>query len=525
MEGKTFSLSVSEPLQRLRKAFRPEAPEGEGSAALWRRPLVLTTALICLGFLMTSTGWLAWEYHLMTMISWQTTECMTMVAGYALQAVGLALFALILRKQPDKADFAIYTALVLHMLMMVPAVLSPSLLGTLAFGFLLNVCIGVIAGGYLHALAACSEAAQRGKILGAGYAMSILFSWLLSRIGGGSLYYSNWVLLICLAMAALTGFAVWIRSGQAGPTADETPADTLKKEQETTAEDGLSGEKSTSSAENTGSSAARINRSAWPLARGLAGSIAGLILLVSIVNSCSFSFSVQEISPWISIEFSRLFYAAGLLVAGFVTDRSRKAGAILALGALMMPFLLMALRGEPVSGQVFWVLCYFTFGFYTIYRVIVFTDLSDRTGQIFLCGLGLMIGRIGDAAGEGLSQILANHSLGLIGMAALLFAGSMVLFFRVYAPLYLTASKGAAMDERAFFHAFATRHDLSQRESDVLRMLLAEKSSAEIAESLCVSDSTVKYHVHNLLQKTGQRNRLDLIRAYYAAFHAQQEES
>ena len=77
------------------------------------------------------------------------------------------------------------------------------------------------------------------------------------------------------------------------------------------------------------------------------------------------------------------------------------------------------------------------------------------------------------------------------------------------------------MDAQAFFHQYAAQHDLSQRECEVFRLLLDEKSNPEIAELLFVSDSTVKYHIHNLLKKTGCRNRVDLIRTYSAAFHSQ----
>ena len=38
----------------------------------------------------------------------------------------------------------------------------------------------------------------------------------------------------------------------------------------------------------------------------------------------------------------------------------------------------------------------------------------------------------------------------------------------------------------------------------------------EIAEELCISDGTVKYHIHNLLKKTNCPNRMKLL-SFYAA--------
>ena len=46
----------------------------------------------------------------------------------------------------------------------------------------------------------------------------------------------------------------------------------------------------------------------------------------------------------------RAFYALGLVAAGFVTDRSRSAGEILAAGSLVYPLVAFAIMGEGVSG-------------------------------------------------------------------------------------------------------------------------------------------------------------------------------
>jgi two-component system, NarL family, response regulator LiaR len=45
------------------------------------------------------------------------------------------------------------------------------------------------------------------------------------------------------------------------------------------------------------------------------------------------------------------------------------------------------------------------------------------------------------------------------------------------------------------------RHDLTERELDVLRLIAQGKSNKEIAEDLVLSEKTVKTHVSNILQK------------------------
>jgi DNA-binding CsgD family transcriptional regulator len=53
--------------------------------------------------------------------------------------------------------------------------------------------------------------------------------------------------------------------------------------------------------------------------------------------------------------------------------------------------------------------------------------------------------------------------------------------------------------------------ELSVRERDVLALVVAGLSNAEIAGKLFISEGTVKAHVHRLLKKTGVRRRGDLI--------------
>jgi len=53
--------------------------------------------------------------------------------------------------------------------------------------------------------------------------------------------------------------------------------------------------------------------------------------------------------------------------------------------------------------------------------------------------------------------------------------------------------------------------DLTERELEVLRELALGYKYEEIAEHLGITANTVKYHIKNLLQKTGYRNALQLV--------------
>ena len=58
---------------------------------------------------------------------------------------------------------------------------------------------------------------------------------------------------------------------------------------------------------------------------------------------------------------------------------------------------------------------------------------------------------------------------------------------------------------------YANSRELTERELAVLRELVLGNKYEEIAENLGITPNTVKYHIKNLLQKTGYRTTLQLV--------------
>ncbi|MBR5115618.1 MAG: response regulator transcription factor [Lachnospiraceae bacterium] len=56
----------------------------------------------------------------------------------------------------------------------------------------------------------------------------------------------------------------------------------------------------------------------------------------------------------------------------------------------------------------------------------------------------------------------------------------------------------------------AVSTDFTEREVEILRELVGGASNKEIGDKLSITESTVKMHITNILQKTGFRSRLEL---------------
>jgi len=63
-----------------------------------------------------------------------------------------------------------------------------------------------------------------------------------------------------------------------------------------------------------------------------------------------------------------------------------------------------------------------------------------------------------------------------------------------------------------------TKQKLSQKEIQIVRLLMRGLSSSEIAELLFISYETVKSHRKNILMKTGAKNTAALINYYHKTF-------
>lgn len=463
-------------------------------AGLLQDARVRVGALVFCCFLLGSTGWLAWLYNITSLADSTQVDFYTMVLGYLAQAAGVGAYMLVRCKFAAKSSVITIStigSIIGYIVLLEPATMSDSLAPTLAFGYAMNVLCGYYQGHYLSCLAEFVDAAGRGTAFGAGYAASTLATWLLSSIAGGSLVSGGSNLLVCALLALLAALCVWWASSRAGL-------------QQCVGEYGIGNKPPTG---NSGMANAPT-RSLFILA-GVT------VLFISLVKNVGFSFPTADLSETVNLELSRLFYGVGLIAAGIAADRNRRYVMACCAASLVMPFLMLALSATDASSITLWALGYLLFGFFTVFRAILFADLAAHSERIWLAGAGLALGRVGDAAGTALFLALGGSPVTLIIVSAVLFVVSTALMFVLFGRLFgYPKPEESTLDEEARLAAFNSQYGLTGREGDVMPLLLAGLTNARIADELGVSEPTVKFHVRNILKKTGCAKRSEVIDLY-----------
>ena len=459
--------------------------------------IAATLLLVFACFTFASAGYLAWLYHLIELAPTASIDGYTMGVGYACQGIGIAIAAIVVRTWPELMGRTMLVALIaLHFACAAPAALSDELAGALAFGYAMNVLCGLVSMFYLLCLARLVDEKHRGIVFGAGYACSIIASWLLSMV---SLPVEG----VSMDLASCAVFSI-----VAVIVATVAPLQTFANEPDIRPE---SAEATAASHDDSANDAASSlsARGQWRLI--VLACIA--VLLMSMVKNMGFNFPAADIGETVDLELSRLFYAVGLVIAGLVFDRSRKSGSILCMAALVLPFALLTLSGESIPSTVLWAVDYFFYGFFSVFRIVLFADLAVSEEKPHLAGFGLMLGRLGDALGTAVCLSLGGSAIALVAVAVVLFAATVFVFYQLFQLLYMPKPE-REKSERERFDAFAASLDLSPREREVLRLVLDDRTNAEVAETLFVSESTVKFHMRNLLKKAGCKNRTELLAKY-----------
>ncbi|MGI5936277.1 MAG: hypothetical protein ACOX7I_05715 [Oscillospiraceae bacterium] len=292
----------------------------------------------------------------------------------------------------------------------------------IASGALLNFAIGVLSGCYLTRLATDIPQQRRGLVFGVSYAFGSLGTWMTSLpMGGRFLWHSgSFFAVAALALASL----LLIKRLEPAATADG------------------------------GYKRSGPGKKLILLA-------AAVLLLLSMENTLGFSFPLGGAQDSVYIEFTRVFYGIGLVVAGFVSDKNRRWGAVCCLAALAFPFAALALGGNAQGETAMWIPAYLFLGFWSVHRILVFSDIAGKTGLPVFAVLGLLVGRLGEAAGTVGAVLFTGTPL--VVLSGAVFALLIVLFFLLYQKLYAPIVSAEVVEQQRLAE-YARRFGLSARE-------------------------------------------------------------
>ncbi|MDD3920467.1 MAG: helix-turn-helix transcriptional regulator [Eubacteriales bacterium] len=449
----------------------------EVSVILQKKSAFTVCALIGMSFLMTGSTYITWWlYKLPLVFNSTAVDVLSEGVGYLFQVLGMLAFSLFIKKNEKRALSAPFFIgiVIADGLATVLAFISSTVYGILVFGYLMNLLHGAVFAYYLTRLTQLVPQQKRGIVFGAAYAFGSVGSWVLSLPLDGGFLGSPYVLIV---YAAIYAAILWIDRKCRMCTSDgcDTAAPLYFK------------------------------KSILPLA-------AVVVVLLSVVKGLGFYFpSVDHFGGAVNAVFMRAFYAIGLIAAGLVNDKNRKLGAICCVAALIFPFITFGLGGKPAVGAILWIAGYIFFGFFSVYRVVTFADLAGKRNNLLpLAGFGLLLGRVGDAASAFLGVALHMHFPILLAISSVLFVVTILVFFQYYNEVYASALPQEDNAE-ARLRGFEKEYALSAREAGVFMLIVNGRSNSEIAADLYIAESTVKFHVKNILRKTACANRTQLV--------------
>lgn len=441
---------------------------------------ILICALVALCFLWTGSGYLTWLYHLLSFYPASSVDIYTEIISYIFQMCGLILFSFCMKKKHKSftTTYASISAMFADLIFITLSVLSPNGACALFFGYLMNLFHGIVAGIYLTKLTTQISQQKRGIVFGVGYGFGSIGSWIISLIGNGNFLKSNYVLILYTLFVLLSAIILHISNRKS----KEKPA---------------------------------LPKPVFPIDISVIVLAGITVFMISCIKNIGFYFPTADLSnSSFSLELSRAFYAIGLITAGIINDKNRKWGAVCCIAALVFPFAMFILQNSLESSLILWIVGYIFFGFFSVYRVILFSDIAGKSAQyLYFAGLGLMFGRCGDVAGASIGIILSSHTVVLVLCTSVAFMITIFLFINLYHKIYVPIPPDQNNREY-LLKKFEIFYQLTPREMEVVQLLLDNHTNGEIAEYLFISENTVKFHIKNILRKTACSDRTNLTKIF-----------
>lgn len=221
--------------------------------------------------------------------------------------------------------------------------------------------------------------------------------------------------------------------------------------------------------------------------------------------------------------FVRLFYALGLLVAGFIANLKKRVYLPLAAGcSMILSVLAISFMGSGSASYNFsMIVMYFYCGFYVIFLTIVYMELGQIKGEAALySGMGRIVRSITTSVVVMLTTVLDRFispdayavlsclmCVGIIVIMALtgVLIPEKVVISEVNVPKANDSFENKIID-------FSSRYGFTAKEQEAFALLMTtEKGVQEIADEMMISRRVLQRHISSIYDKTGTKTRVGLI--------------
>lgn len=231
----------------------------------------------------------------------------------------------------------------------------------------------------------------------------------------------------------------------------------------------------------------------------------------------------QNLFVEILLNNTRLLYGTSIIIAGVVADlKGRQYLPLLTVIAMTVLVINIFLLNFPAVRIINWVILFIGAGFLAMFVTLSFIDIAYLTKRPALwASAGRIIKHSITAFGSLLGAYFwAKDSTGLfiILIQYIIFLIVLIfLLFKLYEILtQKTVQRGFYSDTNEIYSQLDAEdiqimeYHFTQREKQVLSFVLTGTQIKEIAKELYISERTVKFHLSNILSKSGVKNQKEL---------------
>ena len=464
------------------------------------------------------TGYLTWLYRISDVFSIKLIDVFGNIIDYTFQAAGILVATFLLKSYFNKNHIIFYTATVFEVVFMILAILTSGSYATLIFAIGMDFCFGILFASAFSLISGFPHNVH-GIVVGIGWAIGSIASFVVSVPSEGRFIKSEYSLILYILLAFVCAILFrYVFSWERYKDVEYNIVGNTNKD----------------------------NKNTFPI-KWVIQSVLLIVLLETTIN-LGFLFPLSEVvGGSMSFELSRSFYSIGLIVAGLLFVKSRQNGIILCLCALVCPFLSLLFENYAIADSAIWALNYILIGPVMVYATIIFTH-HVKYG-FFLAGFGLLARRIGQIISYTVGSRLREYPPVLIVV-------TFVLLVLAFYATYMYEKKNRLSetiwandysiklldnepkerniiendienddeiknesdmqenkeetDKEIKQNLFCEKYTITKREKEVMLLALEGNSNPVIAQKLFVSENTIKFHMKNILKKTGVQNRAEL---------------